>query len=143
MGRFLFTCAIATWLGTVVSFSYVFLPAIHALIEGPPARHLLQRLFRHYYLIGIVCGLIALATVALAPPTPSLPTYERIGLALPVAFALLCALATREFLLPRMGNIFAEKEPETYARMHRYAAMLNTTMLALLVLVVAALSTSR
>jgi hypothetical protein len=78
----------------LVRFSYVVLPAIHAHLEGPPARRLLQQLFPHYYLTGIVSGLIALAAVAFAPPTPSLPFGERVGLAVPVAFALLCSLAT-------------------------------------------------
>ena len=141
MGRFLFTCAIGTWLGTVVSFSYVVLPTIHAHLEGPPARRLLQRLFPHYYLTGIVCGLIALAAVAFAPPTPSLPFGERVGLAVPVAFALLCSLATRQFLLPYMARIDAAVEPEKYERIHRFGAMLNTTVLAALILVVAAVTT--
>jgi len=140
VGRFLFTCAIATWLGTVVSFSYVVLPTIHANLEGPPARRLLQRLFPHYYLTGIVCGLIALATVAFAPPTPSLPFGERVGLAIPVAFAVLCSLAMRQFLLPYMARIDAAADPERYERVHRYSAMMNTTVLAVLILVVAAVT---
>jgi hypothetical protein len=140
VGRFLFTCAVGTWLGTVVSFSYVLLPTIHASLQGPPARRLLQRLFPHYYLIGIGCGLIALATVAFAPAA-SLTLADRIGLALPVAFAVLCSLATRQFLLPNMSRIDPEAEPERYERVHRYGAMLNTTVLAALILVIAAVST--
>lgn len=140
MGRFLFTCAIGTWLGTVVSFSYVVLPTIHAHLQGPPARQLLRRLFPHYYLTGIVCGLIALATVAFAP-TPSLPFGERVRLAIPVAFAVLCSLAMRQFLLPYMAKIDAAADPERYERIHRYSAMMNTTVLAVLILVVAAVTT--
>lgn len=141
MGRFLFTCAVGTWLGTVVCFSYVVLPAIHASLQGPPARQLLDRLFPSYYLTGIICGLVALAAVAFAPVTPALPFGERIRLALPVAFALICTLGARQWLLPYMERIDSEAAPDTYERAHRGAAMLNTTVLALLILVVAAITT--
>ena len=66
MGRFIFVTAVAVWLGTVVSFSFVILPAIHAVL-GDQASTLLNRLFPRYYVVGIICGLIALAAVSLAP----------------------------------------------------------------------------
>jgi len=141
VGRFLFTCAIGTWLGTVVSFSYVVLPVIHSTMQGPPARRLLDRLFPHYYLTGIVCGLVALAAVAFAPVTPSLPFGERVRLAVPVALALLCTLGARQLLLPYMDKIDLQAAPERYERVHRIGAMLNTTVLAVLILVVAAVTT--
>jgi uncharacterized membrane protein len=141
MGRFLFTCAIGVWLGTVVSFSYVFLPAVHTTMEGETARRLLHRVFPHYYLTGVACGLVALAAVAFAPVSPSLPLAERIRLALPVAFALLCTLGAWQLLLPYMERIDAQAAPEKYARAHRVGAMLNTTVLAALILVVAAVTT--
>lgn len=141
MGRFLFTCAVGTWLGTVVSFSYVFLPVVHATMEGPVARRLLHRLFPAYYLTGLSCGLIALAAVAFAPAGPALPLGDRIRLAVPVAFALLCTLGAWQLLLPYMEKIDAQAAPTRYARAHRVGAMLNTTVLAALVLVVAAVAT--
>ncbi len=141
MGRFLFTCAIGTWLGTVVSFSYVFLPTIHATMEGLPARRLLHRLFPYYYLTGIGCGLVALVAVAFAPVSPSLPLGERVRLAVPVAFALLCTLGAWQLLLPHMERIDSQAAPEKYARVHRFGAMLNTTVLAALILVMAAVTT--
>jgi len=141
VGRFLFTCAVGVWLGTVVSFSYVVLPVIHSTMQGPPVRRLLDRLFAHYYLTGIICGLVALAAVAFAPVTPSLPFGERIRLAVPVAFALLCTLGARQLLLPYMEKIDSQAAPEKYERVHRVGAMLNTTVLAALILVVAAVTT--
>jgi hypothetical protein len=140
MGRFLFTCAVGTWLGTVVCFSYVVQPAIHSTMQGPPARELLHPLLPSYNLTGIISGLVALAAVAFAP-TPALPFGERIRLALPVTFALICTLATRQILLPRMEKLDSQATPEKYERAHRVGAMLNTTVLATLILVVAALTT--
>jgi hypothetical protein len=137
MGRFVFTLAVGVWLGALVSFSYVFLPTVHATLTGSDLRALLQRLFPRYYSIGIVCGLMALACVSLTPSSPSLPLGERLRLAIPVALALLCTLATRQFLLPRLAKLESSSEP-AYARLHQVAAMLNTTTLAMLVLVLAA-----
>lgn len=141
MGRFLFTCAIGTWLGTVISFSYIFLPVVHATMHGESARRLLRRLFPPYYLTGVACGLIALTAVAFAPVSPALPLGERIRLALPVAFALLCTLGAWQLLLPRMERIDSQAAPEKYARAHRVGTMLNTTVLAALILVIAAVTT--
>jgi Domain of unknown function (DUF4149) len=138
MGRFVFLMAVAVWLGTVVSFSYVFLPTVLNVLSGE-SRPLLQRLFPRYYLIGTVCGLIALAVVSLAPASPLLPLAERLRLAFPVVVSLLCTIVAQRFLLPRMAR--RRSDEEAYARLHRFSAMLNSTVLAMLILAVAAIAT--
>lgn len=140
MGRFIFVTAVAVWLGTVVSFSYVILPTIHG-VAGGQATELLHRLFPRYYLTGIACGLIALAAVSLAPTSPELPMAERIRLAFPVVVALACTLAAQQFLLPRLAAMQGKSEEEHYARLHQFSAMLNSTVLAMLVLAIAAIAT--
>lgn len=141
MGRFLFALAISVWFGTAISFSYVFLPVIHAAMEGRAARHLLQRLFPVYYTVGIACGLTALAVVAAAPVGPTLPQEEKIRLAVPVAVGVLCCALTRQVLLPRLAEIDIRRDEQKYLRVHQLAAMLNTTVVALLGLVMAAVAT--
>lgn len=140
MGRFVFVTAVAIWLGTVVSFSYVFLPTIHGITNGQPL-DLLRRLFPRYYYTGIVCGLIALAAVSLAPTSPGLPPAERIRLAFPVVVALICTLTAQQVLLPRLAATQPRTEEARYARLHQFSAMLNSTVLAMLVLAVAAIAT--
>jgi asparagine N-glycosylation enzyme membrane subunit Stt3 len=140
MGRLIFSLAVAVWLGTVVSFSYVFLPTILNVLEGH-ASNLLQRLFPRYYVLGTVCGLVALATVSLAPASPRLVAAERLRLAFPVVVSLLCTLAAQRFVLPRLAAARRSQQEAEYARLHRYSAMLNSTVLAMLVLAVAALAT--
>jgi hypothetical protein len=140
MGRFIFVTAVAVWLGTVVSFSYVILPTIHRVIGGQAAE-LLHRLFPRYYSTGLVCGLTALAAVSLAPTTPGLPPAERVRLAFPVVVALICTLAAHQWLRPKLAAMQGKSDEARYARLHQFSAMLNSTVLAMLVLAVAAIST--
>jgi len=138
VGRFVFTVAIGVWLGTLVSFSYVILPGIHAWAPNGGARDLLRTLFPRYHLIGIVCGLAALAVVAIAPRSATFGVRERILLAAPVAVALLCAMIGRQVLVPRLAAIDSGAQPDAFAAVHQTAAMLNTTALAMLILALAA-----
>jgi hypothetical protein len=140
MGRFIFTTSIAVWLGTVVSFSFVMLPTIHSVLSGR-ASALLDELFPRYYWTGVLCGLIALAAVSLAPTTPHLPLSERVRLAVPVAVSLLCTLVGQRFLLPRLQSRRGESDQPGFARLHQVSAALNSTTLAMLVLAVAAVAT--
>jgi uncharacterized protein DUF4149 len=140
MGRFIFATAVGVWLGTVVSFSFVMLPTIHGVLEGR-ATVLLDQLFPRYYIIGLLCGLTALAAVSLAPTTPLLPFSERVRLAFPVVMALLCSLVGHYALLPRLQRDRSGANERSFARLHQVSAALNSTTLAMLVLAVAAVAT--
>jgi hypothetical protein len=140
MGRFIFATAVGVWLGTVVSFSFVMLPTIHGVLEGR-ATALLDELFPRYYVIGLLCGLTALAAVSLAPTTPLLPFGERVRLAFPVAISLLCSLVGHYVLLPRLQRDRSGVNDASFARLHQVSAALNSTTLAMLVLAVAAVAT--
>jgi xanthine/uracil permease len=140
MGRFVFATAVGVWLGTVVSFSFVMLPAIHAVLTER-ANTLLDALFPRYYTIGVLCGLTALAAVSLAPTTPLLPFSERVRLASPVVVGLLCTLVGQRVLLPRLQNSRGGSNEAAFARLHQVSAALNSTTLAVLVLAVAAVAT--
>lgn len=141
MGRFVFITSIGIWLGTLVSFSYVFLPTIHATLSTNVTQVLLPRMFFRYHLIGLLCGLTALAAVSLAPLSASLPTSERLRLAFPVSVSLVCTLVMQYFLSPRLAQLRQQEDSAGYERVHRFTAMLNSTVLAMLVLAVAAIAT--
>lgn len=144
MGRFVFTLSIGIWIGTLVSFSYVILPGIHGwgVERGGQSRDLLRHLFPRYHATGIVCGLIALAVVALAPRTATFGGAERVLLAAPVAVALLCAMIGRQVMVPRLAAINSPEQAAAFERSHRFAAMLNTTALGMLLLAMAAVTTT-
>jgi hypothetical protein len=134
--RLLFTCAIAVWLGTVVCFSWVVLPAIHRESAPGDATRLLRSLFPRYYWAGIICGFVALAAVSVGRSADALPIGEALRLALPVAGGLVCSLVAQQILLPRMREA-RDRQPERYQRLHAVSAMLNSTVVALLFLAVA------
>ena len=136
MLRFLFVTAVGVWLGTVVCFSFVILPTVHQVSAPGDATRLLRRLFPRYYVAGIVCGFIALGVVSLARSAGALPIPEALRLALPVAGGLVCSLLAHHVLLPRM-RAAQDSSPERYERLHRISAMLNSTVLAMLLLAVA------
>ncbi len=140
MGRFVFMTAVGVWLGTVVSFSFVVLPTVHARLQEH-ARILLDALFPRYYWTGLVCGLISLASVSLAPQTPSFPFGERVRLAFPVAVSLACTLVAQLLLLPRLSRRGDDDNTPVDKRLHTFSVMLNTTVLAMLILAVAAVVT--
>lgn len=134
--RLLFVCAIAVWLGSVISFSYVVLPAIHREHAPGDATDLLRRLFSRYYTTGTACGFVALAIVSLARAAHALPLGEALRMGLPVAGSLVCSLSAQQLLLPRMRAV-RESQPALYERLHAISAMLNSTVIALLFLALA------
>ena len=142
MGRFLFITAVGIWLGTVFSFSFVILPALHATLRDR-AREILDVLFPRYYWTGVTCGLIAFAAVSLAPQNPDFPFAERVRLAFPVLVSITCTLVAQLLLVPRLSRRADTdaNRPRVDERLHRMAVMLNTTVLAMLLLAVAAVAT--
>jgi hypothetical protein len=134
--RFLFVTAVAVWLGTVICFSYVILPAIHRWSAPGDATRLLARLFPRYYAASIACGFVALSVVSAARSAGTLAVGDALRLALPVAGGLVCSLVAHYVLHPRMREVH-DRNPERYLRLHTMSTMLNSTVLALLLLAVA------
>jgi uncharacterized protein DUF4149 len=133
MLRLVFACAIGTWLGSVVSLTYIVTPVAHGTFEAPDARRLLRPLFPRHYALGIACGFLALATILVGKA--SLPREEVLRLALPTSIALVCTVIGRQTLLPRLREL--DGGDPRFARLHQLAAMLNTTTIGALVLAMA------
>ena len=88
MLRLVFALAIGTWLGAIVSLTYIVTPTAHGAFAPRDARRLLRPLFPRHYALGIVCGFLALGTILVGKE--SLPHDEVLRLALPTAIGLLC-----------------------------------------------------
>ena len=134
MLRLVFALAIGIWLGAVVHLSFVVTPTAHGLLTPQEARRLLRPLFPRYYALGILCGFVALAAVALGKA--GLSQEELLRLSLPTATAIALNVVARQRILPRMQE--AGRDDPEFDRLHRVSAMLNSTTLAALVLAMAA-----
>jgi hypothetical protein len=134
MLRLVYALSIGTWLGSAVTLTFLVTPTAHGTFGAPDARRFLRPLFPRYYALGIGCGFAALATVTLGKQ--SLASEQVYGLSVPAAIALLAAVIGRQVILPRLRKL--DGSEERFARLHRIAAMLNTTVLGALVLAMAA-----
>jgi hypothetical protein len=134
MLRLVFALAIGTWLGAVVSLTYIVTPTAHGTFDAHDARRLLRPLFPRHYSLGIACGFLALATVLVGKD--SLPYEHVLRLAIPTAIGLLCTVVGRQVLLPRLREL--DGDDPRFGRLHQYSAMLNSTTLGALILAMAA-----
>jgi len=134
MLRLCFSLAVAIWLGTVVSVSFLVTPVAHFTFERVEARRFLRPIFPRYYSLGLGCGLVALASVALG--RRGLAREELLRLTVPVAIALVTTVVATGWLLPRLRDL--DGSDARFARLHQLSAMLNTATLGALVLAMAA-----
>jgi hypothetical protein len=134
MLRLCFALAIATWLGAVVSVSFVVTPIAHSTFSSVEARRFLRPIFPRYYMLGLGCGLVALLAIALG--RHGLAEEELLRLSVPVAIALVATLVATGLILPRLRVL--DGSDERFGRLHQASAMLNTTTLGALVLAMAA-----
>jgi hypothetical protein len=134
MLRLVFALAIGTWLGAIVSLTYIVTPTAHGAFEPRDARRLLRPLFPRHYSLGIACGFVALATILAGKE--SLPHEVVLRLAVPTAVALVCTVVGRQVLLPRMRAL--DGDDPRFGRLHQWSAMLSSTTLGALLLAMAA-----
>src|SRR5262249_59951875 len=95
---------------------------------------LTRPLFARSDALGIVCGFVALAAVALGKA--GLSQEELLRLSVPTATAMALSVVARQRILPRMQQ--AQRDDPEFDRLHRVSAMPNSTTLAALVLAMAA-----
>ena len=134
MLRLVFALAIGTWLGAVVSLTYLVTPIVHGRYDRSDARRLLRPLFPPHYTLGILCGFIALGSVLVGKE--SLPYEQVLRLAVPTSIGLLCTVVGRQVLLPKLRAM--DGSDPRFGRLHQVSAMLNSTTLGALVLAMAA-----
>ena len=133
MLRLLFTLAIGTWLGAIVSLTYIVTPTAHGTFDPRDARRLLRPLFPRHYTLGIACGFVALLTILVGKA--SLSPEQALRLALPTGVGLVCTVVGRQVLLPKLREL--DRNDPRFGWLHQISAMLNTTTLAALALAMA------
>jgi putative copper export protein len=60
--RFVYTLALALWVGGMAFFTFVAAPSIFRVLQREAAGNVVADIFPKYYWLGIICGLIALGT---------------------------------------------------------------------------------
>jgi hypothetical protein len=133
MLRLVYALAVGTWLGTIVSLTYIVTPTAHGAFDPRDARRLLRPLFPRHYALGIACGFVALGTILVGKA--SLTTEQVLQLAMPTGIGLVCTIVGREVLLPRLRAL--DGDDPRFARLHQLSAMLNMTTIGALLLAMA------
>ncbi len=116
----------ACWIGSIVFFSFVVAPTVHAVLERPDAARLMRTMFPRYYLFGIICGLVALVSALL--------TANDLKLTVPLVIACVLSAYARQVLTPALDQARSASDDERFASLHVQSVRLNLIALAALLL---------
>ena len=116
----------ACWLGSIVFFSFVVAPTVHAVLERPDAARLLRTMFPRYYLFGIVCGVLGIGS--------ALVVANDLKLTVPLVIATVLSAYARQVLAPALDEARRSTDDERFAHLHVQSVRLNLVTLAALLL---------
>jgi uncharacterized membrane protein len=138
--RFVHLLALVVWIGGVVFFSFFTAPALFSVLPRDMAGRVTVALFPRYYLMGAVCGVIALLTALLqwlrAPARARRLPVEMILLILMLAMTLYAGLGIlpeTSSLRPQIraadGSPGREAAQRRFDILHRRSVVLNGLVL--------------
>jgi hypothetical protein len=116
----------ACWLGSIVFFSFVVAPTVHAVLERPDAARLMRTMFPRYYLFGMICGGIALAC--------AIATANDLKLTVPLVVATVLSAYARQVLTPALDEARRDSDDDRFASLHVQSVRLNLVALVSLLL---------
>ena len=116
----------ACWLGSIMFFSFVVAPTVHAVLERPDAARLMRTMFPRYYLFGVICGLLAIAS--------ALAVANDLKLTIPLVIATVLSAYARQVLTPALDEARRNSDDDRFARLHVQSVRLNLVALAALLL---------
>jgi hypothetical protein len=117
----------ACWLGSIVFFSLVVAPTVHAILERPDAARLMRAIFPRYYLFGVLCGGLAIAS--------ALVVANDLKLTVPLVIATVLSAYARQVLTPALDEARRSSDDERFGRLHVQSVRLNLVAMASLLLV--------
>lgn len=139
-GTLLLVAAAGTWIGAIVFQSAVVAPTVFVDLDEPTARVFLRRLFPRFFKLGLVCGALMLAGLALLGfGTPK---------ALPIAALTIAMLVLEAASLWMVPAINAARDAGAagkarFDRLHRLSVLFTVVILFLGVGVLALVSAGR
>ena len=139
-GTLLLIAATGTWIGAIVFQSAVVAPTVFVDLDEPAARVFLRRLFPRFFKLGLVCGVLMLAGVALVG-------FDAPG-ALPIAALTAVMLVLEAASLWMVPAINAARDAGAagkarFDRLHRLSVLFTVVILFLGIGVLALSSAAR
>ncbi|MEM4409801.1 MAG: DUF4149 domain-containing protein [Candidatus Caldarchaeum sp.] len=147
--RFLFLLSIALWVGGMFFFSSIAAPSIFKTLDRTLAGDVVSAIFRKYYLLGYICGAIAILTYALAWAFETAPNH------LVYTITILCLVAmvglfvySGEFVRPEAhrvrtelrslepGSPKVEAASKRFSSLHRRSVAINGAVFALGIVII-------
>lgn len=132
--------ALCLWLGELFFFAAIFAPRVFKILEREDAAQLQSALFPPYYTVGLICGLVILATTLLQRPF-----FSKFQFSFTVLVAFVGSLVSAYclyYITPTLVGLYpdyytltpAPEIIEKFARLHEISVFLNATvMIGLLV----------
>lgn len=142
--KFTYLMSLAVWVGSMIFFSFIGAPSIFKILEKPMAGRVVGDIFPKYWIIGYICGAIALASLFYLWKKGSSGTTVIVTL---LSIMLCTALYAGLCVGPRARNIKAritatenaeEKEDlrKRFSKIHRRSMEMNVTILIMGITVV-------
>jgi len=129
--------ALAVWLGTIVFHSFVVAPALFRTLPQTTAGDVVSRIFPAYYLVGYVCGAIAVAAPRyLTLSAPGEPSWRWASMIAAILLALTlvagAVIPPRAAALRRELPAAAADAPvrKQFRQLHQMAVVANLLVLA-------------
>ncbi len=125
--------ALVVWIGSIIFFSFVVAPTVFRVLSPPDAGRVVRAVFPKYYLVGIVCGVIAIGAFLIMSSSHSV--WASIAVAQIVLLAVMVGINiyARQSLTPRINvaRDAGDGEKARFDRLHRQSVMLNGMVLLL------------
>lgn len=129
---FFYLLALVCWLGGMVVFSAVIAPVVFTTLSRPDAGRLVAAVFPRYYVLGYICGAVALV-LAIWLAVARVPRASWTFAAILLAAALGCTAYAGVVVRPQVDairTVTEEANPDPvrraeFDRLHHLSVMLN------------------
>ena len=140
--KWLYLVSLATWVGSIIFFSFVIAPTVFKVLKPEDAAKLQRAMFPKYYLVGILCAGIGIVSVGLLVADRVFSKWPGV-----ISLLLLAAMGAtdlwlRQSIVPHMATIreqraaalTAGQEPDPaieheWQSLHRLSVQINVAVL--------------
>jgi hypothetical protein len=139
--KWVYLVALATWVGSIIFFSFVIAPTIFKVLKPEDAAKLQRALFPKYYLVGIICTGLSFVCVAVLLADRAFGKWPGILSLLLLAATCGTDLWLRQTVVPHMAEIREKRAAAQSAgtedavvdaewkSLHRLSVQLNVAVL--------------